>query len=234
VDRAFLLSHPEFHQKNFELIIKILLENDYPLSFIFNMISSRIKVLINDKIIKQKINTAENGSNRKIWFTIPFIKSITERFKSITNGAVSRLSYFSMNKCGFIKHSGFIKVQKDLLPKLSKMNVVYKISCKNCEASYVGQTCRQLKTRISEHKNHILRNMSTHSVTEHRLQFNHDFDWEDVEILDMERNFNKRLISEMINIKCQKNGINLKTDIEIVLIFLILVTLNIFYFIYLK
>jgi len=59
------------------------------------------------------------------------------------------------------------------------MNVVYKISSKNCEASYVGQTCRQLKTRISEHKNHILRNTSIHSViTEHRLQFNHDFDWE--------------------------------------------------------
>jgi len=30
----------------------------------------------------------------------------------------------------------------------------------------------------------------------------------------VERNFNKPLISEMINIKCQKNGINLKTDIE--------------------
>jgi len=72
-----------------------------------------------------------------------------------------------------------------------------------------------LKTRISEHKNHILRNTSTHSViTEHRLQFNHDFDWEGVEILDVERNFNKRLISEMINIKCQKKGINLQTDIE--------------------
>jgi len=29
-----LLSHPEFHQKNFEFfIIKILLENDYPLDF---------------------------------------------------------------------------------------------------------------------------------------------------------------------------------------------------------
>jgi len=94
VDRTFLLSHPEFHQKSFELIIKILLENDYPLGFIFNTISSRIKGLINDKIIKQKINTAENGSNRKIWFTVPFINSITEKFKSITNGAVQgRLQY---------------------------------------------------------------------------------------------------------------------------------------------
>jgi len=57
--------------------------------------------------MKQKINTAENDSNKKIWFAVPFIKSITEKFKSITNGAVSRLSFFSMNK-----FSNFIKVQK--------------------------------------------------------------------------------------------------------------------------
>jgi len=48
------------------------------------------------------------------------------------------------------------------------------------------------------------------------LHKNHDFDWERVEILDVERNFNKRIVSEMINthIKCQKNGINLQTDTD--------------------
>jgi len=34
------------------------------------------------------------------------------------------------------------------------------------------------------------------------LHFGHDFDWKNVEILDVERNFSKCLISEMINIKC--------------------------------
>jgi len=81
VDRAFLLSHPEFHQKNFEFIIKILLENDYPLDFIFNTISSRIKGLINDKIAKYKNNNVENCSDKKIWFTVPFMKTISEKFE---------------------------------------------------------------------------------------------------------------------------------------------------------
>jgi len=184
-----------------------LLEYDYPLDLIFNTISLRIKSLVNDKIVRYK-NNNENCSDKKIWFTVPFIKTISEKFKSITNGA--GLSFFSMNK-----HNSLIKVHKDFLPKASNMNVVYKISCKNCDALYVGQTCTQLKTRISEHKSHISRNTSTHSVImEHRLQFKHDFDWEGVEILDVERNFSKRLISEMINIKSQKNGINLQTDIE--------------------
>jgi len=179
------------------------------LDFIFNTISSRIKNLVNDKIVKYK-NNNENCSDKKIWFTVAFIKTISEKFKSITNGAVSRLSFFSTNKL-----NSLIKVHKGPLRKPSNMNVVYKISCKTCDASYMGQTCRQLKTRISEHKNHVSRNTSTHSViTEHRLQFKHDFDWEGVEILDVERNFSKHLILEMIKIKSQKNGINLQIDIE--------------------
>ncbi|EZA55146.1 hypothetical protein X777_05276, partial [Ooceraea biroi] len=92
--------------------------------------------------------------------------------------------------------------------------VVYELSCMNCNATYVGQTSRQLKIRISEHKNHIRRNTDTHSViTEHRLTLNHEFDWENVRILD-ERFLAKRLISEMIYIKLQENGLNLQNDTE--------------------
>jgi len=211
VDRIFLLSHPEFHQKNFSFIIRILLENDYPLKFIFNTIGTRVKSLIFGKTLQQNDNKDnELINNKKIWFTVPYIKSISEKFKNIINGSESRVSFFSMNKL-----SRFIKAQKDSLPKSSNMNIVYKINCKNCDASYVGQTGRQLKTRISEHKNHINRKTSAHSViTEHRLHTNHDFDWERVEILDVERNYNKRIVSEMVNIKCQKNGINLQTDTD--------------------
>jgi len=71
-------------------------------------------------IIKQKNNIVENCSDKKIWLTVPFIKSISEKFKSITNGAVSRLS-FSM------KLNSFIKVHKDLLPKLSNINFMQKL-----------------------------------------------------------------------------------------------------------
>jgi len=38
IDRATLLSHPKFHQKNIELCIKILRDNGYPLTMIFDTI----------------------------------------------------------------------------------------------------------------------------------------------------------------------------------------------------
>jgi len=46
------------------------------------------------------------------------------------------------------------------------------------------------------------------------LHFDHDFDWEGVKILDQEPFLSKRLISEMLFIKRQNNGLNLQTDTE--------------------
>ncbi|EFN67524.1 hypothetical protein EAG_06209, partial [Camponotus floridanus] len=61
----------------------------------------------------------------------------------------------------------------------------------------------------------INKNTSNKSIiTEHRLHNNHDFNWDDVEILDIEAFYNKRLTSEMIYIKKQKNSLNLQTDTE--------------------
>lgn len=51
-------------------------------------------------------------------------------------------------------------------------------------------------------------------ITKHRLDFNHEFKWDDVKILDREVLYNKRLISEMLSIKRQHNGLNLQTDTE--------------------
>jgi len=74
---------------------------------------------------------------------------------------------------------------------------------------------RQIKTRIKEHDNNIKLDKSKHSViTEHRVNFNHDFDWGNIKILDTKSNYNKRLISEMLHIKEQKKGINSQKDTE--------------------
>jgi len=107
-------------------------------------------------------------------------------------------------------------VHKDKLPSLSRPNVVYKIECSNCEASYVGQTKRTLNTRVSEHRGHIKRNSTQPSViTDHRIATNHDFKWTDVKVLDVEKNYKKRLISEMIHIKLQKHGLNSQNDTDL-------------------
>jgi len=94
--------------------------------------------------------------------------------------------------------------------------VIYKIACNNCDATYVGQTKRQLRTRVREHKNNIKSDPSKHSViSEHIVKFNHSFDWDNVKILDRKSKFYKRITSEMMHIKEQKAGLNLNSDTEL-------------------
>jgi len=88
-----------------------------------------------------------------VYSTLP---KFADKFKEVIRGLDTRLSFYSLNKL-----EGIIKAHKDILPKLSNKDVVYKLCCKNCDASYIEQTSRQLKTRISEPHNHINRN--THS-----------------------------------------------------------------------
>lgn len=117
---------------------------------------------------------------------------------------------------GLNKMNNLIKTYKDSLKNINKCNIIYKIDCKNCDASYVGQTGRQLQTRVKEHRNHIRWNSTNRSViTDHRLEYNHDFDWDGVKVLDKEPMVAKRLTSEMLFIKRQNNSLNLQTDTEL-------------------
>lgn len=74
---------------------------------------------------------------------------------------------------------------------------------------------KNLYSQISEHKNHIRRNWTQHSViTDHRVEFSHDFDWDNVRILNEEYSYSKRLVSQMLYMKKQKTSLNLQSDID--------------------
>jgi len=207
VDRVILLSHPRFHQQNFDFVIRVLLENGYPLDVIFSTIRRRLHA----RCDSNSRNVLQNDQNQP-FFVIPYVSAIANKFiKFFKNISFTRLAFTCYRKL-----NTFIKVHKDSLPISSRPNVVYKINCSDCDASYVGQTKRTLGTRISEHRSHIRRVSKQPSViTDHRLLTNHDFDWDSVEILDEEINYKKRLVSEMIFIKKQKRGLNLQGDTDL-------------------
>jgi len=85
---------------------------------------------------------------------------------------------------------------------MSYCDVVNKITCHDCDVSYVGQTKRQLGTRIKEHFSDINKKSGSPSViSHHRIHMNHEINWNQVKIIDNEPSFNKRIVSEMIYIK---------------------------------
>ena len=113
---------------------------------------------------------------------------------------------------------------KDKLEALENGEIVYRIPCKMCNKSYIGETGRQLKTRIDEHKKDVnsissqtfTRNKRKESqstihksaITDHVATSNHIIDWEGVKIVDKESNRRRRHVREAIWIRRTEGAIN--------------------------
>ena len=73
LDRILFLAHPEYHKKNIEFMISVLLSNVYPLDIIFSTINKRIKTLSRKKdlytITTKNINDS-NNNNPKLFHDI--------------------------------------------------------------------------------------------------------------------------------------------------------------------
>jgi len=106
VDRAMLLSHPMYHQKNLEHIIGVLIDNGYPLDLIFSKINIRIKELIRRKGTKKPDHKKEGNDRKMIVF--PYIKGISERINSSIDKKEFMIGYRILNKL-----TAFIKRHKD-------------------------------------------------------------------------------------------------------------------------
>ncbi|KYN07988.1 hypothetical protein ALC62_01038 [Cyphomyrmex costatus] len=208
IDRIILLSHPKFHSNNITELIRILIGNGYPLKFLFSCINDRINSLKYYNINRNSI--MNNGIKRKNnYLVVPYHKNVSEKFKNIINIPNTDIAYKPINNL-----SSIIKTGKDKLDKFDNTNVVYKINCKDCDMTYVGQTKRRLKTRLKEHRDGWKRINNTSVVSKHQVNCNHDIDWDNTAILDNEPIYFKRSISEMIHIKNQTNSLNLQSDTE--------------------
>jgi len=111
------------------------------------------------------LNTVE----KKKYFTIPYLKGASEKFNRALNKYKFELVYKPMNNL-----NRFIKTGKDKVKKDELSNVVYKINCKDCNYSYVGQTKRKLKTRLKEYINDVKKPINSLSViSNHRIDTDH-------------------------------------------------------------
>ena len=98
---------------------------------------------------------------------------------------------------------------KDSLSDLQKANVVYKITCADCPASYVGETKRRLETRLKEHKSAVKHgNLEASALVDHVLEEGHSFDWTGTSVLDQESNLFARQSLESYYIRKQELSLN--------------------------
>ena len=133
-------------ESNLCFIIKVLLENElyYPLNFIFENINNRLKKII----MASNRKSVVNDKRIEVAFVHYSFRSITEKFNRL-NTECMRVSFYSTNKL-----QEFVRVHKDLLPCDKKSNLFIRFRVRVAMQVMV-QIRRQLRSIITEHKNHI-------------------------------------------------------------------------------
>ena len=93
-----------------------------------------------------------------------------------------------------------------------KRGMVYQISCRYCNAVYVGEAGRSVRARKREHADAVETfNTKKSALSQHVMDFDHRIDWDNVKILKSESHAYRRRVAKsfLINQKaCSCNAIN--------------------------
>ena len=109
----------------------------------------KVKEQMNSKkaIRKDKSKKDKAQEKSRAVVTVPYVRSFTEKIQRIfTKHRVATVIKPQTTLRQVLVHP------KDIVEKHKKAGVVYKIPCSQCEKVYIGETGRQLGTRITEHR----------------------------------------------------------------------------------
>ena len=84
---------------------------------------------------------------------------------------------------------------KSVFPTLALSNVVYKVTCKDCESFYVGMTTRRLQQRMQEHSTN-----ETGPLLKHASETSHTVDFTSPEVLATDSFRTRLYIKETLKI----------------------------------
>jgi len=154
------------------------------------------------------------NSEPKKFITLNYIPNLSEKLTKTITGThkTFKTSYKPIKT---VRKTLFSKLKTKIDPS-EKSGVVYKIPCGQCNKLYVGETSKRLKTRKNQHKNdlkNIEENPNRTAILQHIEQTNHIFKYDEIEIMDYEKNMNRRRILESTYItSLLPYAINIKSD----------------------
>ena len=108
--------------------------------------------------------------------TIPYIKGTSETIARILQPYNIRVAHKPITTLRQL-----LTNVKDKDEPNDRQGAVYKIKCCDCQATYIGETGRNLNTRLTEHKRATRNGDLNNNIAEHHLQTNHRIDWDSAE-----------------------------------------------------
>lgn len=175
-----------------------MFNNDYPVK------------LTNEIINKKKNSFNLMGNIKKIYeiknvVSIPYIRGITDNVPK-KNIKKVKIVYKKGLSVGNILAKNYKCNTK------RNTNVVYQIPCE-CGDFYVGETGRELETRVKEHKRCVAKADICNGIAVHVKNTGHNVDWDNIKIIDRESDVEKRKIKEALHIKKLQPLLNLNDGV---------------------
>ena len=124
--------------------------------------------------------------------TLLYIKGVSDKIKQIRLEIGVQVAFNS-----FLTIGRFLSSLKAEINHNEKSNLVYKVPCQNCAFVYIGQTKRDLESRIKEHQRAIkFQQPEKSALCQHSMENDHLIDWSEVKILKVKHDYSKHVFSE--------------------------------------
>ena len=171
------IQKPSERKSHFDLTKKTLTLNGFPARFTHPFSESKT-----DKPASTQLTFSG-------FTTLPYIKGVSDKIKRILLETGVQVAFKL-----FLTIGRFLPSLKDEINHNEKSNLIYEVPCQNCPFVYIGQTKRDLKSRIKEHQRAIkYQRPEKSALCQHSMENDHLIDWSKVKILKVEHDYSKRL-----------------------------------------
>ena len=211
VYRAFrICSRSTLFENELSFLKEYFLKNGFTCKIIDNVIRKTLFNIYHSKPVE--ISCSKNPVYIRLEY-LGFVSNVLKRKLSILIN-----KFYPQIQPKFIFNSsnsiGHLFNYKDKLPPLLVSNVIYKFTCGQCSAAYIGETQKQLRVRVCQHRGVSFRNPSTvlsnqenSKILEHSFDQNHPISEKDFKILTTCNSYDLRTL-ESIFIYDQKPHLN--------------------------
>ena len=198
--RAFkICSEKLSFERELDYLKSFFLSNNFPCKFVENSLIRTLRSIYN---CKPPIHTVPK---KDVYICLPYLGNYSFILRKKLMLMARRFYPQIQFRCIFRNDFsiGSLFKFKDRLPPLLRTSVVYQYSCGQCSSSYIGQTVKQLKVRISQHKGRSFRTNSLLScpenskILDHSLNSGHPIIDNNFKILDSCKNNDLRILESL-------------------------------------
>ena len=175
-----------------QYIAKTMELNDFPL----RIINRTIKITLNSMSNTNSKKDKEDENNIQMFI----------QYEEGESEEINRISKKFNVKVINTKNKSLINAvntRTESNEKFQEQGVVYEVKCNECNKKYIGETGRELRIRINEHKKGGMKTLdsNTSGLSQHIKSTNHEINWNDTNVISKENDMAKRKLKEAIKIR---------------------------------